>query len=254
MPSLRPETRRRRPVPPVAGGARAGLLAAAVALSLAALPAVAERADRGKPMVVEAEQPGTVDLLRQVVVFSGNVVVTQGTMVLRADRLELRELPDGFRAATALGAPGRPATWQQRRDGVDEIVQGSADRIEFDGRADTLRFSGNGIVRRLRGSTVSDEVNGALITWDNTTEVFTVQGGVATPANPSGRVRVVLTPPAAAASAPAAGTPAGTAPAAPGAAPAAPGASPPGPPPAPALQPSRQLGGGTATPPGQARP
>jgi lipopolysaccharide export system protein LptA len=210
---------------------RPRLAAAALAalLALAGPPAGAERADRTKPMVVEAEQPGTVDLLRQVVVFSGNVVVTQGTMVLRADRLELRELPDGFRAATALGTPGRPASWQQKRDGLDEIVQGTADRIDFDGRADTLRFTGNGVVRRVRGTTVSDEVNGALITWDNTTEVFTVQGGAATAANPAGRVRVVLTPPPAAVSGPAGATPAAPAPL------------------APALGPSRQLGPG-ATP------
>ena len=57
--------------------------------------AAAQRADRGKPMVVEADRPGTVDLQRQVVVFNGNVVITQGTMVLRAERVELRELPDG---------------------------------------------------------------------------------------------------------------------------------------------------------------
>jgi lipopolysaccharide export system protein LptA len=196
------------------------LLAAALAAGTG--PAAAERADRTKPMVVEAELPGTVDLQRQVVVFAGNVVVTQGTMVLRADRLELREQPDGFRAATAIANPGRLASWQQKRDGLDEIVQGTAERIEFDGRADTLRFIGNGTVRRMRGLTVSDEVNGALITWDNTSEVFTVHGGSAGPANPGGRVRVVLTPP------PAAAGPAAT--------PAAP------PPPAgTTLQPSRSL-------------
>jgi lipopolysaccharide export system protein LptA len=197
------------------------LLGAAVCAGLACPAARAERADRLQPMVVEADQPSTVDLQRQVVVFSGNVVVTQGTMVLRADRLEMRELPDGWRTAAAIGSAARPATWQQKRDGVDEIVQGSADRIEFDGRTDTLRFVGNGAVRRLRAGVVADEISGALIRWDNLAEVFSVEGGAATPANPSGRVRVILSPrvepPAVPASAPA--------------------------PAAPALQPSRQLGG-----------
>jgi lipopolysaccharide export system protein LptA len=169
-----------------------------------AAPVSAEKADRTKPMVVEADRPGTVDLQHQVVVFNGNVVISQGTMVLRAERVEMREMPDGYRAASAIGSRGKPATWRQRRDGVDETVEGAADRIEFDGRADTLRFVGNGAVRRLRGSEVADEITGAVIVWDNTSEVFKVEGGATSAANPTGRVRAVLSPRAEPASAPAA--------------------------------------------------
>ena len=169
-----------------------------------ATPVSAEKADRTKPMVVEADRPGTVDLQHQVVVFNGNVVISQGTMVLRAERVEMREMPDGYRAASAIGSRGKPATWRQRRDGVDETVEGAADRIEFDGRADTLRFVGNGAVRRLRGSEVADEITGAVIIWDNTSEIFKVEGGATSAANPTGRVRAVLSPRAEPASAPAA--------------------------------------------------
>lgn len=170
----------------------------AVALAAAALllgsAAWADKADRSKPMTIEADQPGTVDLQRQVVVFSGNVVVTQGTMVIRADRIELRERPDGYRAASALGGAAHPATFREKRDGVDETVEGSAERIDYDGRTDTVTLTGNAAVRRLRAGAVADEVTGSLITWDNTRELFTVTGGAPTPANPSGRVRAVLTP------------------------------------------------------------
>ena len=79
-----------------------------------AAPVSAEKADRTKPMVVEADRPGTVDLQHQVVVFNGNVVISQGTMVLRAERVEMREMPDGYRAASAIGSRGKPATWRQR--------------------------------------------------------------------------------------------------------------------------------------------
>ena len=77
---------------------------------LLALPAQAEKADRSKPMVVEADQPGTVDLQRQVVVFNGNVVISQGSMVLRAERVELRETTDGHRAASASASPSSSPT------------------------------------------------------------------------------------------------------------------------------------------------
>ena len=174
-------------------GLHAGLLA--VALGFGAVGSShAAKTDRSQPMVVEADRPGTVDLQRQVVVFNGNVVISQGTMVLRADRVEMREMADGYRAATALGTAVQPATWRQRRDGVDEIVEGSSNRIEFDGRADTLRFIGHGTVRRLRDGRVADEITGSTIIWDNNTEVFKVEGGAATAANPTGRVRAVLSP------------------------------------------------------------
>lgn len=156
--------------------------------------AQAEKADRSKPMVVEADRDGVVDLQRQVLVYTGNVVISQGSMVLRAERVEMRTLPDGYRAASALGSAAKPASWRQRREGVDETVEGSADRIDFDGRADSLRFVGNGAVRRLRAGIVADEITGASILWDNTAEVFKVEGGQATPANPTGRVRAVLSP------------------------------------------------------------
>jgi len=180
------------------------LLSLIAAALLCGMPARAEKSDRSQPMVIEADRPGTVDLQRQVVVFNGNVVISQGTMVLRAERVEMRETPDGYRAATASGSPGRQVNWRQQRDGVDETVEGTADRIEFDGRADTLRLIGNGAVRRLRAGVVADEVTGATIVWDNTTEVFRVEGGAASVANPSGRVRAVLSPRAEPASAPAA--------------------------------------------------
>lgn len=188
------------------------LRACAVAALLASGTAGADRADRNQPMVVEADRDGVVDLQRQVLVYSGNVVISQGTMVLRAERVETRELPNGFRTASAIGQTGKQATWRQRRDGVDETVEGSADRIDYDGRADTLRFVGNAAVRRMRGSAVADEITGANIVWDNTAEVFRVEGGNKTAANPTGRVRAVLSPQPVA-SAPA--SPASAAPAAP---------------------------------------
>lgn len=169
-----------------------------IAASLATcvwLPAHAERADRLKPLNVEADQSGRVDLQKQVVVFTGNVVVSKGTMVIRASRIEVRQLPNGYDTATAFGAPGKPATFRQKRDGVDEFIDGEAERLEYDGSKDQIKFISNAAVRRLRGATVADEITGNLVTYDATTEVFSVSGGATTTAaNPGGRVRAVLTP------------------------------------------------------------
>jgi lipopolysaccharide export system protein LptA len=174
-------------------------LLASLLCAVALASAQAEKADRGKPLTIEADQPGTVDLLKQVVVFNGNVVVAQGTMSIRADRVEVRERADGHRSATALGSPGKPAAFRQKRDGVDESIEGSAERIEYDSRGDVVRFVGAAQVRRLRASALADEVSGNVITYDNGNETFSVQGTAGQPGAASapnaGRIRVVLTPP-----------------------------------------------------------
>lgn len=169
------------PLPPL-------LVAFTVALSAAA-PAVAQRSDRSQPMTIEADRQSTVDLAKRVVVFVGNVVITQGSLRITAERVEVRETPEGWRSAVALGEAGRAATFRQKRDGVDEVIEGRADRIDYDGRADTVRLAGNALLRRLRGGAPADEVTGALITYDNVNETFSVSAG-----DGGGRVRAILTP------------------------------------------------------------
>jgi len=169
------------------------VLASVAALSAGSVHA--EKSDRFKPLNVEADLPGKIDLLKQHVVFNGNVVVTKGTMTIRADRIEVRELPDGYHTAVAFGSPGKHATFRQKRDVPDEYIAGDAERLEYDGKSDVIRFVNNASVRRLRGSETTDEISGNLVTYDSGTEVFNVTGGApATASNPGGRVRAVLTP------------------------------------------------------------
>ena len=169
-------------------------------LSLASPPAQAEKADRSKPMTLESDQPCTVNLQKQTSLCSGNVVISQGTLQIRADRLELRESAGGHQTAIATGstgstgAGGKPASYRQKRDGVDEVVEGTAQRIDYDSRTGTLRFEGAAQVRRLLGATQADEISGAVIVWDSLAETFNVRGGAASAANPGGRVRAVIAP------------------------------------------------------------
>jgi len=181
-------------------------LAALLASLVLAPAAQAEKADRHQQMTIAADDQSNVDLLKQIVVFKGNVVITQGTITIRADRVEVRQTPDGLYQAVATG---QPASFRQKRDGADEYIEGRADRVEYDGRSDQVHFIGHASVRRLRGSAPADEITGDRISYDNVAERFSVQGGPsnASPANPTGRVRAVLTPRAASAPEPAAPVP-----------------------------------------------
>ena len=193
--------------------------------ALMVLPAAAENADRDKPMNAEADSL-RYDDLKQLSVFTGNVVITKGTTIIRGDRVDVQQDPEGYQQATVIVAPGKLAFYRKKRDLVDEFIEGEAERIEYDSRADVVKFIRRAVLKRFKGAVLADESTGSQINYDNTTDVFTVEGGVQnqSAANPSGRVRALLSPRIAAS-------------AATGAAPAATG-------PAPNLRPSSTLGSG----------
>jgi lipopolysaccharide export system protein LptA len=163
----------------------------AIALAVCAPAAVAERADRYKPTNVESDRMNYDDL-KQVNVFSGAVVLTRGTITLRGDRLVLQQDAEGYQYGTATG---RVASFRQKRDGIDEWVEGYGEEIHYDGKTEKLRFSGRAKVRRLEGTRVVDEIEGAVIVYDSRSEQYEVEGGTAGgPAVAGGRVRVVIQP------------------------------------------------------------
>lgn len=180
-------------------------LAAALPLLLIGLPfappAQAEKTDRSQPLSFAADS-ARVDELKQLNILSGNVEITKGSIVIRADRVEVRQSPEGYQSAVATGWPAKRAYFRQKREGSDEYLEGEAEKLEYDGRSDTVRLINQAVMRRFRGNTLADEVSGSTISYDNTTEVFQVIGGASSPAAP-GRVRGVLTPREAPASAPA---------------------------------------------------
>ena len=167
-------------------------LGLALALAAAALPAGAEKADRSKPMNVEADAL-RYDDLRQTSVFTGKVVVTKGTILIRGARIDVRQDAEGYQHGVVTAEPGKLAFYRQKREGVDEYIEGEGETIEYDGKADRVKFIKRAEMRRIRGGALADEVVGSVITYDNSTDVFTVDGGPASPAM-GGRVRAVLTP------------------------------------------------------------
>jgi len=174
------------------------------------LPAWAVQADRNQPIHIEADAM-RYDDAHQTSVFTGNVVVTKGTLVLRAATVDVRQAPDGYQYATAIAVPGQLATFQQQLDSAPgqptQTMDGAAQRIEYDGKTDVVTFRGQAMLSRLIDGKLVDRSQGNVIAYNQITDVFTVEGGAqgASATNPGGRVRVMLTPqaaPAAAASAP----------------------------------------------------
>ena len=171
---------------------------AAAAMVLAAPVAHAERADRSKPMSVSSTgtNPDVVDLKKHSAVFVGNVVITQGTLEIHAERVEVSEDPDGQRLGFAYGSAEHPATFRQKRDGEDEYSEGDATRIDYDSAANRVRFVGAAHLRMLKGTVVTNQANAALITYDTATDTIKLGSGDASAAAASsnGRTTVIFTP------------------------------------------------------------
>lgn len=153
-------------------------------LALLAAPAHAEKADRDKPVNLEADRV-TLDDIRKVSVYQGNVILSQGTLMLRADRVQVTQNVHGLEHVSATG---RPVAFRQKLDDRDEYIEGFADRIEYNGVTSQLELIGQARLRRG-----DDELRGARISYNANTEFYTVAGepGAQTP---SGRVRAVIRP------------------------------------------------------------
>lgn len=159
-----------------------------ILLALLSVSAHAEKADRDQPINLEADTV-TVDDAKKTSVYTGNVILTQGTLEIRGDKLVVREDKTGFQHSTSYG---NPTTFKQKMEGKSEYLRGSALRIEYDGRMDKVQLYTKAWV--MRGD---DIVHGDYIMYDANAEYAEVIGAgsqSATPSAPKGRVRAVIQP------------------------------------------------------------
>lgn len=171
---------------------RKSLLQLSLNLSLSlslcfSLPVLAESADRDKPIELEADTV-TVNDAKKTSTYSGKVILTQGTLIIHADKLIVREDKDGFQHSTSTG---NPTTFKQKREGKNEYMQGSGQRIEYDGRMDKVQLYTKAWVKRGE-----DVVYGDYISYDANAEYAEVIGGTKSEngGTSSGRVRAIIQP------------------------------------------------------------
>jgi lipopolysaccharide export system protein LptA len=154
-------------------------------LVLVALPVLAEQADSTKPTQIEANRMSADDA-RRTNTFEGNVIVTRGTLNIRADKIVVRQDKDGNQYATATGNPVR---FRQRQDPKPPEkegtwMEGEAKRVELDDKAGKVELFESARVNRG-----GDEVTGDYILVDQKSDFFTV-----TPGKGEGRVRATIQP------------------------------------------------------------
>jgi len=159
-------------------------------LSLLAAPCRAERADRDKPVNIEANRIA-VDEAKKIHVFEGNVQLTQGTLVIRTEKLVVSQDASGFQKGVAYGGADGLARFRQKREGKNEYVDGEAERIEHDARSEKTE-----LFNRAHITSGQDEVRGQYVAYDARTENYVVTGGApgSTATAAGQRVRAVIQP------------------------------------------------------------
>lgn len=163
----------------------------ALCVALLAWPCMAEKADRDKPMQIEADsmRHDEAKLLTQ---FSGKVVATKGTLIMRAARMDVQQDSQGRQVAKLWAAPTERVFFRQKREGINEFTEGEAEEVTYDNQSDVVTLTRRADMRILRGTEVANQLQGHTIVFNNITEVITVDGQ----ANQSAerRVRATLVP------------------------------------------------------------
>jgi lipopolysaccharide export system protein LptA len=157
--------------------------------------AQAEKADADQPTNIQADKMAYDDV-KQVNTFSGGVVLTRGTLSMKAGKVVVTKDPAGYQYATLYAEPGKLATFRQKRDGPGDLwIEGQAERIEYDGKSEMVKLFSNAKIKRLDGTKTIDEVEGAYISYDSRNEFFSVNNtatGVSKPG--AGRVSATIQP------------------------------------------------------------
>ena len=171
------------------------LFLSALMLLAASGLAHAEKADSSKPTEIKFDQL-EVDDVKQIKTFTGNVILTRGTLLMKSPKAVVTEDPEGYQYVTLTGVPGTLATFRQKRDGAgDQWVEGQAERIEYDGKTELVKLFSKAELRRLEGNKPADQVDSEFISYDSRKEFFAVKNTANGDSKPGGgRGTMVIQP------------------------------------------------------------
>ncbi|HEX4856214.1 MAG TPA: lipopolysaccharide transport periplasmic protein LptA [Limnobacter sp.] len=154
--------------------------------------AMALESDKRQPTTIDANQM-TYSEKSNVNVFTGNVLLTRGSLVIRGDKLTLTERSDGSQFAVV---EGKPARFKQQRDSriPSEVllINGSANSIEFDGSKSVVTLTGAASIEKSTNGQLTESISGTRITYEQNTEFLNVVGS--TGSTGQTRVQAVIKP------------------------------------------------------------
>lgn len=141
--------------------------------------------DRKQPIAIEADQ-GSLDQKNQTTVFSGNVIIKQGSLNIHANAVRVSRDKNGNQT---MQAEGNPVKFGQQLEDKG-YVEGQGQRVSYSSSTGEVRLSGNAKVQRG-----GDIAQGETITYNMRSEIYTVLGSKAAGIqNGKKRVSVIIQP------------------------------------------------------------
>ena len=107
------------------------------------LNAYALESDRNQPISIEADQ-GSLDQKNQVTVFTGNVVIKQGSLNFRGNAVRVAQDSKGNQL---IQGEGNPVHFGQQLENKG-YVEGSGNQVEYDSATGLVKLFGNAMVKR----------------------------------------------------------------------------------------------------------
>ena len=127
----------------------------ASALCAASLPALAVTGDTDQPIHIDSDQQ-SLDMQGNVATFTGNVIVTQGTIKINADKVVVTR-PGGQQGKEVIDGFGNPATFYQLQDN-GKPVKGHASQMHYELEKDFVILTGNAYLEQLDSNIKGDKI------------------------------------------------------------------------------------------------
>ncbi len=124
-------------------------------LLAASIPAFAVTGDTEQPIHIDSDQQ-SLDMQGNVVTFTGNVVMTRGTIKINADKVVVTR-PGGEQGKEVIDGYGNPATFYQMQDN-GKPVKGHASHMHYELAKDFVVLTGNAYLEQLDSNITGDKI------------------------------------------------------------------------------------------------
>lgn len=127
----------------------------ASSLFSASMPVLALTGDTDQPIHIDSDQQ-SLDMQGNVVTFTGNVIVTQGSIKVQADKVVVTR-PQGQQGREVIEGFGNPATFYQMQDN-GKPVKGHSQKMRYELDKDNVILTGNAYLEQLDSNVKGDRI------------------------------------------------------------------------------------------------
>ncbi|WP_114909293.1 lipopolysaccharide transport periplasmic protein LptA [Haemophilus haemolyticus] len=150
-------------------------------LIMTSFSALALKDDTNQPINIVSDNQ-SLDMEKSVVTFTDNVSITQGSILIKANKVVITRPPESSGKKETVEAFGTPVTFHQQLDN-GKPVNGKANKVHYDLGTEFLTLTDNAELKQL-----DSKINGQLITYDVKKQQLKANG------NGKSRVTTVLIP------------------------------------------------------------